>query len=75
MSIEIRDKRNTELLALRNLRNGDHFMLKNCLYVISSREYKNDLCLCTNIKDGTSGIINNSELVQQVHLVIEIHLV
>ncbi|WAK45004.1 hypothetical protein Fifi067_00084 [Erwinia phage Fifi067] len=75
MTIEIRDKRNIDLVQLRDLKNGDHFMFLNCLYVMSQHEYQSGYCLCTNIKDGTSTTISKSDPVQQVHLVIEIHLV
>lgn len=75
MSVDIIDKRNIEKVQLRNLKNGDHFIQNNCLYVVSNHESKSGYCDCTNIKDGTSCHILKHEEVQQVHLVIHIHLV
>lgn len=74
MSAEIVDKRNMELVPASVLKQGDHIIdqFKNVLVVTSSgKGYMN----CISISTGESFTFSSDKLVQQVHLVVSVHLI
>lgn len=74
MSVEIVDKRNVTLIQARFLEHGDHIMdqYKNILVVNSN----NKTCIdCTCVATGEGFSLSHDTEVQQVHLVISVHLV
>lgn len=73
MSAEIRDKRNNELVSVGMLQPADHFMLGNSVYVYQESAGV-DIC-AVNIATGRPVMFKPSDPVQQVHIVIEAHLV
>ena len=74
MSAEIVDKRNMELVPASVLKQGDHIIdqFKNVLVITSkSKNYT----ACTSITTGEPFTFSSDKLVQQVHLVISVHLI
>lgn len=74
MSAEIVDKRNVALIQAKCLEQGDHIVdqYKNVLVVTSNSKNYID---CTAIATGEGFTIDPETEVQQVHLVISVHLV
>lgn len=74
MSAEIVDKRNMELVPASLLKQGDHIIdqSKNVLVVT-----RNDIdyTYCTSISTGEAFTLSSDKLVQQVHLVVSVHLI
>lgn len=79
MSIELFDKRNTKTVELSELRFGDTFMYENDLYIKATTPvaHGNDINVVTLGGDssGKSETFPYKLQVQQVSLVINIHLV
>lgn len=73
MSAEIRDKRNNNLVAVGQLELADHFMSGGYVYVVHNTESLNISAI--NIATGYLHMFKSTDLVQQVHVVIEVHLV
>lgn len=74
MSAEIVDKRNMELVPASVLKQGDHIIdqFKNVLVVTNnSKNYMN----CTSISTGEPFTFSSDKLVQQVHIVVSVHLI
>lgn len=74
MSAEIVDKRNMELVPASILKRGDHIIdqFKNVLVVTNnSKNYLE----CISIATGEPFTFSFDKLVQQVHLVISVHLI
>lgn len=76
MSAEIVDKRNMELVPASILKQGDHIIdqSKNVL-VVTRTGNGIDYTYCASIATGETFTLSSDKLVQQVHLVISVHLV
>lgn len=74
MSAEIVDKRNMELVPVSVLKQGDHIIdqFKNVLVVTGKGI---DYTHCASIATGETFTLSSDKLVQQVHLVISVHLI
>lgn len=74
MSAEIVDKRNMELVPASLLKQGDHIIdqFKNVLVVTNNSKNYMD---CISITTGEPFTFSSDKLVQQVHLIISVHLV
>lgn len=74
MSAEIVDKRNIARILAKHMEQGDHIMdqFKNVLVVVSNNKNYID---CTSITTGENFTLEPETEVQQVHLVISVHLV
>ena len=74
MSAEIVDKRNIALLLAKHMEQGDHIMdqHKNVLVVVNNNRNYID---CVSITTGEHFTLEPETEVQQVHLVISVHLV
>ena len=74
MSVEIVDKRNNTLVQAKFMNQGDHIVdqYKNVLVVVSNNKNYID---CTSIATGEGFSLEPEAEVQQVHLVISVHLV
>ena len=74
MSAEIVDKRNMELVPASLLKQGDHIIdqSKNVLVVT-----RNDIdyTYCSSIATGETFTLSSDKLVQQVHIVVSVHLI
>ena len=75
MTIEFKDKRNITLIPLSDLADGDHFIYNNIVWVVNDHDYDPKSATCVNIDDGSICDLLTTIQVQQVSLVIEIHLV
>lgn len=73
--IEFKDKRNVELIPLSDLADGDHFVHNNIVWVVSDHDYDHKSASCVNIGEGSVCDLLRTTEVQQVTLVVEIHLV
>lgn len=73
--IEFKDKRNVELIPLSDLADGDHFIHNNIVWVVCDHNYSCNEASCCNIGDGSMRNLVRTTEVQQVTLVVEIHLV
>lgn len=74
MSADIVDKRNMELIPASVLKQGDHIIdqFKNVLVVTNtSKNYVNFVSIYT----GEPFTFSSDKLVQQVHLVVSVHLI
>lgn len=74
MSAEIIDKRNMELVPASALKQGDHIIdqFKNVLVVTGNGT---DYTYCASIATGETFTLSFDKLVQQVHIVVSVHLV
>ena len=74
MSAEIVDKRNMELVPASVLKQGDHIIdqSKNVLVVTGKGI---DYTYCASITTGETFTISQDKLVQQVHIVVSVHLI
>lgn len=74
MSAEIVDKRNMELVPASVLKQGDHIIdqFKNVLVVTSKGI---DYTYCISITTGETFTLSPGKLVQQVRIVVSVHLV
>lgn len=75
MTYEVKDRRNIELTEVHELPEGSHILFEKSLFVISENKGEAFRVEATHIGDGSVHSLAPKEKVQQVHLVIEIHLI
>lgn len=74
MSAEVVDKRNMELVTASILKKGDHIIDQfNNVSVVTSKGI--DYTYCISITTGETFSLSQDKLVQQVHIVVSVHLI
>lgn len=74
MSAEVVDKRNMELVPASVLKKGDHIIDQfNNVSVVTSKGIDNTYCI--SITTGETFTLSQDKLVQQVHIVVSVHLI